>query len=118
MLTSAELAFMRDSIEQLLPDTCNILSVTRTPDGQGGMTETWGTAGTAITCRVDIKQVREQQSGGAVQYYTQTMLSLPYDTTITAANRVEHGGNTYAVITPANTDQSWIAVKRVALELV
>lgn len=117
MLTTAELAFMRESIGELLPDTCYILSETSTPNGQGGITQTWATAGTS-DCRVDVKQVREQLTGGGVQYYTQTMLSLPYNTTITAANRVSHGGNTYAVVTPPNSDQSWMAVKRVVLELV
>lgn len=115
-LTTSELAGMRDTIELLLPDTCNILSKSSTPDGEGGMVDTWGTIGTAIACRLDVKMGREQVTGGAIQPYIKTMLSLPYDTTITEAHRVEHGGLTYAVVAPPNNDQSWKAVTRVELE--
>jgi len=116
-IDSTMLAAMREAIAELLPDTCSVLSKTSTPDGMGGQTTTWGTLST-VACRVDIQQGREQVAGGGVQAYVRTVLSLPYDTTITEAHRVYHGGVTYAVIEPPNTDQSWIAVKRVELEKV
>ncbi len=117
-LTANELSIMRDSIELLLPDTCTILSPTDTPDGEGGVSTAWGTVGTAIACRVDVKMSRESLTGGAIQPYMKTQLSLPYDQTITETHRVVHGGLTYAVIGVPNTDQSWIAVKRVELEKI
>jgi head-tail adaptor len=117
-LTTAELAGMRDSIELLLPDTCTILSISRTADGEGGFTETLGTVGTAIPCRVDVKHGRFMNTAGAMQPYMKTQLSLAYDQTITEAHRVVHGGVTYSVIAPPNSDQSWIAVKRVELERI
>ena len=115
-IDTAMLAAMRSAISELLPDTCNIVTITKTADGQGGWTESKGTSGTAIACRLDVHTGREMLTGGAVQPYIKTVLSLPYDTTITEVNRVEHGGITYAVIAPSNSDQSWIAVKRVELE--
>ena len=115
-LTTAELTVMRDTIELLLPDTCMIVSVTRASDGAGGKTETLGTVGTSIPCRLDVKMGRKELTGGAIQPYVKTMLSLPYDQTITESHRVEHGGLTYKVIAPPNTNQSWISVKRVELE--
>jgi len=115
-IDSTMLSVMREAISQLLPDTCSILTVTRTPDGMGGQTETYGT--TSASCRLDVISGMETVVGGAVQPYVRTMLSLPYDTTITEANRVVHGGVTYAVVTPPNSDQSWIAVKRVTLERI
>ena len=118
MLTSSELAYMREAIEDLLPDTCNLLTVTESADGQGGFSQTWGTASSSVACRLDVVSGREQVAGGALQPYIKTMLSLPYNTTITDAYRVEHGGITYAVIAPPNNDQSWKAVARVELERV
>lgn len=117
-LTTAELAGMRDTIELLLPDTCSILSVSETPDGEGGVSSSWSAVATAIPCRLDVKMGREITTGGAVQPYIKTMLSMPYDQAITETQRVEHGGLTYAVVAPPNTDQSWIAVKRVELERI
>jgi len=115
-LSNAELTAMRDVIEdELLPDTCDILSVTKTPDGQGGVTETWGTAYAGVAFRLDMKQGREMVSGGALQPFTEYVGSLPYDATVTNANRILHSGTTYAV-TSVNNGQSWIAVTRVMLE--
>ena len=117
MLSNSELAFMRESIELLMPDTCDILTVTETPNGQGGITETWATAYSNVPCRLDMKSGREPMTGGAVQQYTSYILSLPYDTTINDVDRVEIDSVTYAV-TSINAGQSWSAVKRVTLEAV
>lgn len=116
MLTSAELAQMRADIAQLLPDTCYIVTLTNVSDGQGGVTSSRGTAG-PYACRLDVIQGREQVTGGAIQPYTSYMLSLPYDTAIVSTNLVNHNGVDYAV-KPPNTNQSWIAVKRVELEKI
>ncbi len=43
-LTARELAQMRADIEDLFPDTCDILSVAYTADSEGGFAEAWGTA--------------------------------------------------------------------------
>jgi head-tail adaptor len=112
------LAAMRSAIADLLPDTCVILSITETPDGAGGVTQSWGTLSSGVSCRLDVKSGMEQVAGGALVPYKRTMLSVPYDTTITEAHRVVHSGGTYNVIAPPNTGQSWIAVKRVELERV
>jgi head-tail adaptor len=116
MLDASMLAAMRDAIEELLPDTCTILSVTRTPDSKGGWTEAWGTASSSVACRLDMKSGVEQLQGGGVEPYKSYALSLPYDTTITTEYRVVHSGTTYNVKT-VNTNQSWIAVRRVELEV-
>jgi hypothetical protein len=117
-LTTSELSVMRDTIELLLPDTCTIITPTYTQDGMGNTVPTWGTVGTAVPCRVDIKTGRFEVTGGAIQPYMKTQLSLPYDQTLTEDHRVVHNGVTYSVIAPPNTDQSWIAVKRVELERI
>ncbi len=110
------LAEMRSLItSNLLPDTCNIVTLTNVSDGEGGSTQTRGTSGTAIPCRLDVTQGREQVTGGAVQTYIAYKLSLPYDTTVAEENIIEHGGYDYHV-TSVNLAQSWKAVVRVDLE--
>lgn len=114
-LTNLELSIMRDSIELLLPDTCNVCTITNVPDGEGGSTQTRGTSGTSIACRLDVIQGREQITGGAIQPYISYVLSLPYDTTVGLTNIIEHGGVDYQVKS-VNLNQSWVAVRRVELE--
>ena len=114
-LTSAELTSMRTTINTMLPDTCNILAGTTTSDGQGGWTEAWGTASAGVSCRIDKRSGREGLAAGAVQTFGTWVLTLPHDTTITAAHRVEHGSVTYSVV-HVDTDKSWIASVRAELE--
>ena len=111
------LAAMRAAILDLMPDTCNVVSLTHTSDGQGGWTDTRATVGTSIVCRLDALQGKEVQTGGAVQPYMTYMLSLPYDTAVLPAYVIEHGGANYAVKT-VNRGQSWSAVVRVELERI
>lgn len=119
MLTAKDLAYMRDSIEELLPDTCNILSVTRTPDGQGGFTETWGTAVVGAACRLDRQQAvgrrGEIVSGAALEAYTGWVISLPQATAVNVANRIEISSSSYNV-TSVDNGKSWSAVVRCAVE--
>lgn len=119
MLSSSELTAMREAIAQLFPDTCNILTATQAADGYGGIVQTWGTAAASVSCRLDVinRQMGINVDGASVREYQETVLSIPYNTTIDKDYRVEHGGYTYNV-TATNNDQSWIAVKRVMLERV
>lgn len=119
MIDTAMLAAMREAISDLLPDTCDILTVTRTADGYGGMTESIGTASAGVSCRLDAQlyagMTDEMVKAERLLPYNRYMLSLPYDTTITTDNRVLHNSITYAV-TGVNVSQSWNAVKRVSVE--
>ena len=116
-LTSDELSYMRTAINDLLPDTCDILSVTNAPDGQGGVTATWGTAYASVSCRLDQKRAQEQVLGGAVRPYQYWMFTLPYDAKVTEANRIQHNGVLYAVKS-VDGEKSWIASTRVQVDRV
>ena len=113
-IDTAMLSAMRAAISELLPDTCQIITLTHTADGEGGWTDSRATA-TAVNCRLDVTQAREQVTGGAIQPYTSYKLSIPYDTTVVTGNEVLHSGVNYAV-TGVNLGQSWKAVVRVDLE--
>ena len=119
-LTAAEIASMRASLEDIgLPDTCTILSGTSVSDGQGGMTITWGTTNTGIACRLDAVQMRgrEMIAGAAVQFFHGYVLTVPFSATITAANRVEHGGYTYE-IKSVDYGKSWALGKTCEVERI
>ena len=122
MIPADELAQIRAYLETTLPDTCNILSLTRTSDSQGGWTEVWGTATLSVECRLDFIANaqgvggKEKVTAGALRPFTQAIVTLPQDTTITAQNRLEHGGNTYTV--QSVNLGSWLGVKRANVELV
>ena len=116
MLSDADLTYMRECIEDLLPDTCNILSSTYTPDGQGGGTVTWGTATAGVSCRKDTKQRKFEDIADGVQSYREEMFTIPYNTTISEENRIEFSGTQYNIM--SITDGSWLASKRVQVSEV
>ena len=119
MLPTLELAQMRTELARSLPDTCNLLTPTNVSDGQGGFTQTWGTALASVGCRFDAfpRYAREILAANAVMPYEKMMVTLAFDTVITSDYRIEHGGFTYNV-TGVNIDQSWPICKRADVEKV
>jgi hypothetical protein len=119
MLTSTDLAGMRAAVNDLLPDTANILAGTVAPDGQGGWSQTWGTATAGVKCRLDPgrKENRESVAGAALLPFSWWQLTLPYDTTLTEQNRVEIAGETFNVV-HVDTGKSWSVSVRAVLTKV
>jgi SPP1 family predicted phage head-tail adaptor len=101
---------------ELLPDTCNVLGVSRTPDGYGGFTETWGTVTASVKCRLDYNNGNEVIAGGAIQSYKAETMTVPYNVTVTTANVIEYSGAQYNILSVS--EGSWLAVKRLSLEKV
>ena len=116
-LTARELAQMQADINDLLPDTCDILSVAYTSDSEGGFAEAWGTATAGVKCRIDYRSGRESMTGGAIQPYSKAVLSVPYNTALSLTNRVKVGDYVWSIVS-INDGQSWQAVKRAELERV
>jgi hypothetical protein len=119
-LTAAELEQMRNSIAELLPDTCDLLSATRTSDGAGGWSDTWGTVsgGSALPCRLDFRDPgKEAISNASLTPYKTGVLSLAYDAPISTDCRVQIGGKQFNV-TGENTNQSWLTVRQINVERV
>jgi head-tail adaptor len=115
VLNSRELTSMRDAVEDLMPDFCNLLTLTIASDGQGGGTQTWGTAYAAVKCRLDYVSGLETNRAGALNPFTGWVLTVPQSQTITAAYRVEHSSNTYTVQS-VSEGGSWLACKRAWLQ--
>lgn len=116
MMDDIELAGLRADLETLLPDTCVIQSLTQIADGQGGFTDSWAAAGTVL-CRLDNVSGRKSDFARSMQSFSQWVLTVPQDTTITTANRVVHNEQTYSVAAVSDTG-SLLACKRAALERV
>ena len=117
-LTSAEIAQMRLDVEDMvLPDKGYILTLTQVSDGQGGFTDTWGTASAYTKCRLDYMTGTEAVFGGALKPYSGWNLTVPYNTSITQANRFSLNGDTYAVV-EVDTDKSWNLFIRARVEKV
>lgn len=114
MITDAQLAYMRSMINDLLPDTGYVLSLAYTNDGYGGITETWGTAGT-ISCRIDPLRGGESLTGAAVNPYHGFRLTAPYDAVISEANRIKVDDEIYAVLS-VDGDKSAAVSLRADLE--
>ena len=119
LINAGDLAYMRATINEMLPDTCSLLTLSQTSDGQGGYTETWGTAagGTAVACRVDYLNGDERVFGNTLTPYTGWIVTLPYNKTVTEQYRIQHGGTLYNV-TDVDSGKSWQASVRVAVEKV
>lgn len=115
MLETSDLTWMREANEQLLPDTCSILTRTLTPDGAGGNIETWGTASTP-DCRVDFESGIMSVAGGGLQPFSKTVLWLPYDTEITTENRVSWGSGAWTVLSVQS--DSWMTLTKVEIHAV
>lgn len=123
MPDAKELRQLRDDIESAtLPDTGHILSLTRTSDGRGGWTETWGTATANVACRLDLVQRNfgvgiESVNVASIKPYSTWILTLPHGTAITSAHRFEFGNDTYSVI-EVNVNSSWMGNVRATLEKI
>lgn len=118
LVSAAELESMRTSVEAVsFPDTCNLLSLTRTSDGEGGWTEAWGTVLASQACRLDQVASVEVLVAASLRAFSGWILSLAHDVSITQAMRVEHGGYTYSVVGVSDTG-SWLACRRALLERI
>lgn len=116
LLTTSELADMRNTIAQMLPDTGYVLSASATPDSEGGQTVTWGTAAT-YACRIDPLVASDEavlvaaKSSDFVRY----QLTLPYTATVTTENRFRCNGVDYDII-QVDPNKSWKASTRAIIE--
>jgi hypothetical protein len=115
-LSSKDLAYMRSSIEELLPDTCNIMSSSGTADGMGGYTDSWGTAYASVACRLDTLNGNYRDANSGIITYQKLVFTLPQSTAIVSGHRIIYSGNTYNV--SSVKVGSWLGCKRAEVELI
>jgi hypothetical protein len=125
MPDAKELARIRADMQNYtLPDVGNILQKTQVSDGEGGITDTWGTVTANVPCRLDLVISRgvgligmETVQAAALKTYSSWIVSLPHGTAIKTANRFEKGGETFNVV-DVDAPRSWLGNVRATLEKV
>jgi hypothetical protein len=119
MPSAAQLARMRAQITENLPDTCIILSITRSVDSAGRVTETLAAVtGGTVVCRMDTKPRKYlTDTGGKLVVALDHTLTLPYDAPIAADRIIRKNGNDYR-ITALAEDESFQLDRRVSVERI
>lgn len=98
MIDADSLERMRATIIASLPDSCQVQSVTFTPDGAGGGSESWSDVAT-VACRLSPtgRSPQERMIADKLQSLTSFTVTLPALTAVSAANRLVIGGRTFRV---------------------
>jgi head-tail adaptor len=117
MLSAADLAAMRATLTESLPDTAQVQRATRASDGMGGFTETWTTVAT-VPCRLapsDITPV-EQVVAERVTDRVLWTITLPAQTDVTAADRIVVGARVFEVVGVLSPRSHELCTRLVAVE--
>lgn len=96
MLNDAELNRMRVVAERALPGTAVIYSQQYVSDGGGGGSQTWTAAGT-VSCRVAPLGGDERLLGGRISPDADSVITLPWDASVTENSRVVTSAGTFNV---------------------
>lgn len=117
MIDDSELSMLRSDVLATLPDRCDILSATLASDGMGGMVASWGTATANVRCRLDTFRGAEQVRGEAMRPYHTYVVTLPYDVSLTTAQRISIDSTVYSV-TSVDPGKSWDITRRAYVERI
>lgn len=116
MVNARDLAYMRASLEELLPDTCTIRTEALTTSDVGGQKRTSTDTYTAVPCRVGriTEQVRvgSRSHGDQPQEVADWMVTLPWDQTVALGNRIVTATRVLEIV-DINADKSFKAGTRV-----
>lgn len=116
-LSASELAAMRATAEDALPDTAVIWTVTNVSDGQGGMTATWAAAGTA-DCRISPSGTgSERELASRLSSVSPWYITLPQGTAVTVKDRI-HVGARVLEVAAIMAPRTWELTRRlIAIEV-
>lgn len=88
---------MRHSVETYLPGTAVIQTATRASDGQGGQTFTYAAAST-VDARLSPVFGGEAELASRISERNAYVLTIPWETSIDADDRVVYDSVTYEVL--------------------
>jgi head-tail adaptor len=111
LLSDAQIASMRTTLERTLPDTAVIQRPTQVSDGGGGYTETWPTVAT-VACRVAQPSGGEQVIADKLDAVGTWTITLPALTDVAAADKIMVGSRIFMVALPLRP-RSWELSRRV-----
>ena len=108
MLTDAELASMRDTLNDSLPGTAIVQTSAWVSDGGGGGTTTWVPSGT-FDCRIvptSTQTGQEEELGDRVQPEGQYIVTLPSDAAVEIDTELLIDNRVFTV-TGTGTPRTW-----------
>lgn len=98
MLSAAELADMRKQQEENLPETVYIQSVTETPNGAGGRSQSWTTTATTNGRIGDLgKDPQERAIAERLTNVKVYVVTLPVGTAVDEKNQLQINGRQFVV---------------------
>jgi len=112
LLSSAELADMRATLNRTLPDSATIRHDTTISDGAGGQTVTGTTTTGPFACRVAVPSGDERVVAGKLDAIGTWTITLPALTDVSATDRILIGSRTFEVSLPLRP-RSWELSRRV-----
>lgn len=121
MLSTSELASMRATIGQALPDTCVIRRNTPVSDGGGGTTDDWSNLATNVPCGIapvaggEAPNRINAEAGGRIKDESTAIVTLPAGQNITEADRIVIGDQTFEV-TLVRERAAWEISRRVEVK--
>jgi len=96
MLSAAEIASMRATVDEALPDTCTIRRKAVVSDGGGGQTTTWSDLAAGVACGIaPVAGGEGATTAGRVVDETTHVVTLPDGQDVTEADRIVVDGVTY-----------------------
>ena len=98
-ISANDLVFARREALRGMPDLCDIYTVSRSADAQGGYSETYALTGanTGIRCRLGELSGKEAQVASRMDVVADYVLTLPYDQTVTEDMRIKHDSQDYSI---------------------
>ena len=112
-ITTTELAAMRDTADDYLPDTCTITRPTAGHTATGAPTLPYSNVATGVACRMDepITATPEGSVSGALGTVVRWPMHMKYDQDVTVKGRVVHNSKTYEVAEVLDS-ASWLITRR------
>ena len=112
MISDAELEAMRATLDESLPDSCQIRRATLASDGAGNMVPTWATVAT-VACRKSPSGNTPAERAVAERVASENpwTVTLPAGTDVRPADRLLIGSDTLEVVAPIA--RSWEISRRV-----
>lgn len=112
VLSSGDLQCMREAVEGLLPDTCDVYEMVQTNvQGRASNTPTLRTSG--VKCRLDVMSLRDAARMVAEREASKTYyrLTMAYGTNVDPHDRVRINGTDYEIL-QLFAEQSWATAVR------
>lgn len=84
------------SVASSLKKRVTVQNVTRTPDGQGGFTETW-TDAADVWCSIEPLKAWERYQAAQLQAPVTHKIVMRYNRSVTAQSRLKYGDRVFTV---------------------